>query len=310
MGQTGETALRLANTVIAGVNKAGTTSLFVSLSAHPQVAPSAVKETGFFMPLRYGRELPPLSEYASYFAGAHDEPIRLEATPAYFYGGRRLATCIDEQLPDARILLSFREPVSRLVSFFTSQKARLRLPQNMLVEDYVAACEQRSADDFADPDNTPYFGLRGGEYAEYLPAWLETFGSRLRVCFFSDLVRDPTGVAREIALWLGIDPDALPQSPDDAENRTVDYRSRRFQKIALSANHALEPWLRRHPRLKRGLRAAYYSFNGKAAGNTLPPRIADYLHDHYSEPNARLAEQLSGLGLRCPPWLDAPTPAG
>src|SRR6478609_9151913 len=45
--------------VIAGVNKAGTTSLFVSLSEHPQVAPSAVKESRHFLPARYGRPVPP-----------------------------------------------------------------------------------------------------------------------------------------------------------------------------------------------------------------------------------------------------------
>ena len=45
--------------VIAGVNKAGTTSLFVSLSTHPDVAPSAIKETRYFLPARYGQPLEP-----------------------------------------------------------------------------------------------------------------------------------------------------------------------------------------------------------------------------------------------------------
>ena len=44
--------------IIAGVNKAGTTSLFVSLSTHPDIAPSSVKETRFFLPARYGSTLP------------------------------------------------------------------------------------------------------------------------------------------------------------------------------------------------------------------------------------------------------------
>ena len=62
-------ATKLANTVIAGVNKAGTTGLYVALSSHPQIAPSSVKETRYFLPLRYGRSPAPISEYASYFAG-------------------------------------------------------------------------------------------------------------------------------------------------------------------------------------------------------------------------------------------------
>lgn len=308
MSQAEKSDRRLANAVIAGVNKAGTTSMFVSLAAHPQVAPSTVKETGFFLPLRYGEKLPPLAEYASYFAGARDEPIRLEATPAYFYGGRRLASRMDEVLPGARILLSLREPVARLASFFTFQKARLRLPEAMTIEEYVAACEQFTEDDFADPANEPYFGLRGGQYADYLPAWLETFEGRIRVVFFEDLVSEPATITREVAVWLGIDPDALPALPDKSENRTVGYRNRWFQRLALTANDGLERWLRRHPDLKRRLRSAYYRLNGKAARANVPPSMTDRLRQHYAEPNARLAEQLSTLDVRCPPWVGSPTP--
>ena len=72
---------------IAGVNKAGTTSLFVSLSTHPDVAPSSIKETRYFLPARYGEPLAPVSVWNDFFAGEADLPVRLEATPSYFYGG-------------------------------------------------------------------------------------------------------------------------------------------------------------------------------------------------------------------------------
>lgn len=297
---------RLANTIIAGFNKTGTTSMFVALAAHPEVAPSAVKETRYFLPLRYGGELPPLSEYASNFARAGHEPIRLEATPAYVYGGRRLATRVDEVLSDARILLSLREPVSRLASFFTFQKARLRIPEEMTIEEYVGACERFAAEDFDDPANEAYFGLRGGQYADYLPAWLETFEGRVHIVFFEDLVADAATVTRDIALWLGIDPDVFPGLPDDSENRTVGYRNRWFQRVALFANDGLERWLRRRPDLKRRLRAAYYRLNGKSARAEVPAAVAERLHEHYAEPNARLAEQLSSLDVRGPSWLGSP----
>ena len=45
---------RLPNLVIAGVPKAGTTSLFNYLAQHPDICPSDVKETRYFEPLRYG----------------------------------------------------------------------------------------------------------------------------------------------------------------------------------------------------------------------------------------------------------------
>ena len=75
--------------IIAGVNKAGTTSLFVSLSEHPDVVPSAIKESRYFLPARYGQPLAPTAEWDDLFAAA-DRPVRLEATPSYFYGGARV----------------------------------------------------------------------------------------------------------------------------------------------------------------------------------------------------------------------------
>ena len=81
-------AVERTDAIIAGVNKAGTTSLFVSLSTHPDVAPSSIKETGYFLPARYGRPLEPSSVWDGYFADAGDRPVHLEATPSYFYGGR------------------------------------------------------------------------------------------------------------------------------------------------------------------------------------------------------------------------------
>src|SRR3979409_1454286 len=104
--------------VIAGVNKAGTTSLFVSLATHPQIAPSAVKETRFFLPARYGQPVEPKAVYDEYFAGAEDARARLAATPSYFYGGGAVAESIDETLPGARIIVVLREPVARAISFF------------------------------------------------------------------------------------------------------------------------------------------------------------------------------------------------
>ena len=65
--------------VIAGVNKAGTTSLLVSLSEHPDVVPSAIKETRYFLPARYGDDLEPATVWDRYFAAAPSRPVRLEA---------------------------------------------------------------------------------------------------------------------------------------------------------------------------------------------------------------------------------------
>ena len=296
---------RGANTIIAGVNKAGTTSLFVSLQTHPQVATSSVKETRYFLPARYGRPLEPLSVYESYFAAAGDRPVRLEATPSYLYGGQPLVDEIVRVLgSDVRILVVLREPVSRFLSFFSYQKTRLRIPETMTVAEYIDTADGLHRDDFSDPDNERWFAFPGGCYADYLPPWVEAFGPRLRVLFFDDVRRAPTTVLCDVAAWLEVDPESFPEAELSSENRTTGFRFRGFQRLALATNDRFERFLRRHPDLKRRLRAAYYRVNGRAAREAVPDEVEAELMARYEEPNARLAVQLREAGVTdLPDWL-------
>ncbi|HEX6312020.1 MAG TPA: sulfotransferase domain-containing protein [Acidimicrobiia bacterium] len=300
-------AIRAANTIIAGVNKAGTTSLFVSLQTHPEVATSAVKETRYFLPARYGQPLEPASVYEGHFAAAGDRPVRLEATPSYFYGGRPLVDEIVGLLGgDVRIVVVFRDPVSRFLSYFSFQKARLRIPETMTVEEYLATADALGPVAFSDPANERWFAFRGGCYADYLEPWRDTFGDRFRVLFFDDVMRSPAAVLRDLATWLEIDPGGFPAAELSSENRTTGFRNRGFQRVALAFNDRFERFLRRHPDLKRRLRAAYYRVNGRAAREAVPDEVRADLAARYEEPNTRLVAQLRGMGVTAlPDWLTA-----
>ncbi len=175
---------RVANALIAGVNKAGTTSLFVTLAGHPDIAPASVKETRYFLPARWGRPLEPRAVYERYWVDAGDEPVRLEATPGYFSGGPALVQSVRDTCGDAKILVVLREPVARLLSYFTYQQARLRIPQSMTLAEHLAHADRLTDDDFRDPDNEVYFGARGGCYADFLPDWTAGFGADVGVLFF------------------------------------------------------------------------------------------------------------------------------
>src|SRR5262249_18634765 len=152
-------------------NKAGTSSLFVALSAHREIAPSAVKETRYFLPARYGKPLAPAQVWEDYFAAAPDLPVRLEGTPSLFYGGADVAACMRERLGDLHAIVLLREPVARAVSFFNYQKVRLRIPDDMRMADYLAIADRLGADDFRDPANERFMAFRGGCYADFLPGW-------------------------------------------------------------------------------------------------------------------------------------------
>jgi hypothetical protein len=300
----------LANAVIIGVEKAGTTSLFRALSEHPEVAPASVKETRYFQPLVYGAEIEPVDVYAGYFAEAGDRPVRLEATPRYFYGGAPLAHRMHEVLGPVRAIVVLRDPIKRFVSFFEFQQARLRIPEDMTVEQYLTRVDGMSDADFLAPENHPWFGVRGGRYADWLPAWCAELGTDLHVVMFDDLVNRTPDTLRAVATFLGIDPDAFPTYELPSENRTTAYKRAGFQKLALAVNDRFERFLRSHYALKERIRSLYYKVNGSAARRaTVPPAVREQLIAHYEEPNERLVSQLTALGVDVPDWAAPREPA-
>jgi Sulfotransferase domain len=295
-------AVERTDVIIAGVNKAGTTSLYVSLAEHPDVAPSAIKETKYFLPARYGRPLQPRAVWDEYFAG-RSAPVRLEATPSYFYGGEAVAREMQRVLVNPQIVVVLREPVARAISFFEYQKTRLRFSAELTIEEYLAAADALTDADVADPDNEKYMAVRGGRYADVLPQWWDVFGvERVHLVWFEDLVRDGPTVLADVAVRVGLDPAGLPDALR-SENRTTAYRNPRLQSLALRFNDGAERWLRRMPGVKRAVRAAYFKLNGRSTDR---PAVSEAtraeLARRFEDPNRRLAELLDGAGITPPSW--------
>jgi hypothetical protein len=292
----------LPNLIIVGVSRAGTTSLFNYLGQHPDVCTSDVKELRFFAPLRYGRSLGAIDTYAAHFRGCRGEAYAMEATPGYFYGGYPLAHGIRQVCPEARALVSLREPIDRCWSWFNFGKSRVRIPEDMTFSDYLDRCEElHVAGVDGDLEHQPYWGLGGGCYALWLEAWLQEFGDRFRILFFDDLVADPRGSVRSICAWLGIDDSVSDTFRFSTENKAVPYNNRVLQKSAVSLNRRGERFFHRHPELKRALRDAYYRVNQKGAlqpGMSAPERAR--LAEFYRPHNSRLSAQLAASGLSVP----------
>lgn len=294
-----------ANLVIAGVNKAGTTSLFTYLAVSPQVLPSSVKETCHFLGLRYGEPVPPIETYERYFRRWAGEPVVMEATPGYFYGGDLLAAALDRALPEVRILLVLREPVDRLMSFFDFQHSRLALPKDLTLSEYVGACRAFSPTELGDRANNPWFGVEGGRYGSYLCPWLQRFGGRCRVLFFDDLKATPKRLLTEVASWLSIDAEPFGLPTLGIENQALRHRSGTLQRMALAVNDHTEPLLRRHPALKRRLRRTYRRLNSSDRSRVnLDPGLAAELSTLYAASDRQVAELLSAAGYASlPEWL-------
>jgi len=124
--------------------------LFTYLCDHPDIYGSPLKEINHFLPIRFGKLAPPLSNYQQYFKKYGAQAYRLEASPAYFYGGLPLASAVEKLLPNAKILIILRDPVARLISFFNFHKNMLNLPSDMTLLEYIENCSRFSLSDFKD----------------------------------------------------------------------------------------------------------------------------------------------------------------
>ncbi len=292
--------MRLPNLIIGGVSKAGTTSLFRYLGQHPDVCASDVKEVRYFAPLRFGERPAAVETYAAHFGHCDGQTYVMEATPSYFYGGGTLAREVDQVCESPRVLVSLRDPITRCWSWFQFIKSRTGIPKDMTFGAYLDRCfELHSSGADSKPGNQAYWGLGGGCYARWLPDWEQTFGDRLRVVFFDDLVQAPSLLLSQLFGWLAID-DIVDQISWTVDNRTTLYRYRGLQRVAVRANRRGERFLRRHANIKRRLRGAYYSVNQSSTADSMSAADRARLAQFYEPHNAQLAEQLARLDLTMP----------
>jgi len=184
--------------VVIGAQKAGTTTLYRYLSAHPSLYLPAEKEADFFNhPDRVARGW--AWYLAEYFPGAPADRLLGTVTPQYMCDpavpARLFAQC-----PAARLIAILRDPVERAYSHHRMNVRRGIVTAGF--EDEVRRLLTRPP--LASP--RPEDGiLERGEYGRILLGFAEVFGrDRLLVLYTDDLERDPAGCLRRIYTFLGV----------------------------------------------------------------------------------------------------------
>lgn len=308
--------LALPNLLIAGVGKAGTTSLFRYLAQHPEICGSRPKEPGYFSPLRFSDtptgSLPPVSRYASCVAHCDDQRYRLEGTPDYSYGGVPVIEAVREILGTPRILFILRDPVERFWSSFRYTRGRTQLPSGLEVGSYLTRCEQLRAEGCdTRREHRFYRALTVGCYDEYIPLWLGAFGASARVVFFEDMAADGAGVLRELCCWLGLDPAPVERFSLSSANATTGHRSALVQRMAYRIADRSGFGMERWPKLHGLVRRSYDAVNARPEQESLPADVRARLQQFYAPSAARLASDLATRGCTAlPGWLPAASSGG
>lgn len=295
----------LPNLVIAGVEKAGTTSLFSYLSQHHQICASYIKEINYFFPRAHTHgELEPITEYVKHYAHHRGEPYRLEASPSYWYGGPSVISAIRWTLGRPRIVIILREPASRFWSAYTFLKSMGRLDKALTIEEYIDECRAVEREQGGRVERTRHTPLSIGLYHEYLLPWLDAFGQDLRVVFAEPLFIEPRAVVSDLCGWLGIDRTVADRLSYQAQNETIRPRSVALARVVDSARKTLNRRLWRSTTARRVLRNAYRAVNSKGKAETLEPQVKERVEAFYSRSNILLAAELQRRGYtELPAWL-------
>ncbi len=184
-------ALRLPSFVHVGPPRTGTTWLHEVSKGH--IGLPSEKETRFF-DFRYDRGV----EWYSGLFG--DYPLDVpagEMGPTYFSNAVARER-IKHQIPDCRIIVTFREPAARLYSLYRLIRSA-RHPVNRRFEGYWRIQINSGADLCS--------------YATHLKRWQATFGkSRVLVLFYEDLCSNPQAYLDTVCDFVGARRIALDRS--------------------------------------------------------------------------------------------------
>ena len=299
-------SLGLANFIIAGTEKAGTTSVFTYLSTHPSVCGSVVKETDFFRNLYTGDREKDIANYASYFKScAQQSSIVMEASPGYLGAGAEVAARIYAMIPYTKLLFILRNPIDRMYSSFNFHVGKLNLSKDLSFEEYIDKC---IAYDF-DGKSPAELGIDEwylkvisfGRYADYLKYYYQYFPEdHIKVMFFEDMNYDVANFMRELCQFLEISPDHFDDYDFKKVNVTYESKVKWLHKMAMSLNARSEKFLRQKPKLKQSLVSFYKKINQAREG-----------YDEISENNRIRLKQYYGpsisslqvlMGIKKIPW--------
>ena len=168
--------------VAVGPFKTGTSWIYNYLINYQQIAlPTKVKETFFFdNDEKFERGL---DWYYSHFTQIKLEQKIGEIAPSYFHS-MEAPIRIHQHNPQCKIVVTLREPISRLVSFYRHKKQRGEIePKTSLSQ---AISQKKSL-------------YSSALYYFHLSRWIDIFGAdNVRVIFFENLVESPIDFAREL----------------------------------------------------------------------------------------------------------------
>ncbi len=196
-----------------GAARSGTTWLYARLSDHPDVHVSKIKELHFFDRAKtstvkgmYDLSIDNHWNWYYRMLANSNAQMRGEITPAYLILPDETIAQIAQRMPNLKILVSIRNPVSRAWS---------ALRRNIWRDLGIKPSEINEDDKLFEKLMTKEL-LSRGDYEGNIPRWEKFFSKeQIHVIFFDDIETKPREVINDLCTFLGVDPSRLPQNDGD-----------------------------------------------------------------------------------------------
>ncbi len=212
---------QLPSVVIAGAQKAGTTQLFAYLIKHPRLLPGSSKEIDYFSrhadrSVEWYRSRFPLRSRVAKVNGHV-----LEASPSYMSTPAAIPR-MHAVLPNARIIVVLRDPVSRAFSGYQHAKTRYRdmRPFEQAVEEELRQSVWRPEFGLALQRGAPKMRthVARGYYALQIETILKFYPlHQVLVLDSADLFADTSATCQRVFQFVGVEPCEV--KPEKVYNR-------------------------------------------------------------------------------------------
>lgn len=196
-----------------GAAKAGTSWIASCLSEHPQICLSKPKELNYFCEKHTWPTTPTNYHKGESWLRRHFK----HCEPGQIYGEFSVCYLIDPKSPDllhrhnpdTTILVSFRNPIDGLYSFYYSVSKRYAVPGSF--EAFLG--------------KNPEF-MEYGLYFKHIMRFFNNFPKeKIHIILYDDILIDPLGVLTKVFIDLGIASDFVPDNLYTRKNQRQGVRS-------------------------------------------------------------------------------------
>jgi hypothetical protein len=282
---------RSIDVMIAGAQKAGTTSLASYLAEHPELVGNQQREMAYFsaeMLYTQGYR----AAFDRYYPDGVEEDQKVLAKNVDIMSSTVAMRRLYDHNPACKIIVVLRDPVERAYSAFWYARRVGREPE----AEFEAALEA-SRNRVADLDSFAFGDyLERGLYAQQIKRLSRQFGDpQLKVILLEDLQDAPQEAMAALFQFIDVNPSFQPAMKQRSNPRKVarsDAVAWSLRRL-IKSRHPVKVFLREHVphSWARAIRSALEWINEKQAHT--PPMSQDVradLSQYYREPNRELEE--------------------